>query len=312
MKKIKLGKSDLMVSRIILGTWAIGGQGWGEYSKKDALAAIEAAIDCGINTIDTAPAYNLGHAEKMIGEILKGKRGTMIIATKCGLNMENKFPKDLSPEFIEYDLHESLKRLKTDYIDLYQCHWPDPKTPIEATMECLVKFRDQGKIRNIGVCNFSDELLQQAMELAPVVSMQPQYSLLKRNIEEDILKTCIERNTGVITYGSLGAGMLSGKYTEPPKFNKTDARSYFYKFFKPKYWPQVSSLVELLKSMAEDRGARPGQVAISWVLSREGITSAIVGARNQAQVRENVKALEIKLTPGETGELDRLSGSMQI
>jgi len=307
MEMMQLGKSNLLVSRIILGTWAMGGENWGPFNEEDAVQAVKAALDGGINTIDTAPAYGGGRAEELLGRLLEGKRQNIVIATKGGLNMAKRFPKDLSPQFLEEDLHNSLRRLRTDYIDLYQCHWPDPATPIEDTMAAMTRFREQGKIRHIGLCNYSGEELMAAMKLAPVVSLQPQYSLLKRDIEEKIIGTCIENGAGIISYGSLGAGMLTGKYDKPGAFDKTDVRSFFYKHFKARYWPAISNLLETMKTMAAGRNASPGNIALSWILARRGISAAIVGARNSSQVQDNLLSLAVRLTDDEIGELDRLS-----
>ena len=310
MEYAKPGNSNLEVSRIILGTWVMGGSNWGPCSEDEARGAIEAALAEGVTTIDTAPAYGNGTAEEVLGRVLRGRREDVIIATKCGLNMEKSFPRDLSPEFLEKDLHNSLKRLQTDYIDLYQCHWPDKNTPLEKTMEALVRFREQGKIRHIGVCNFDNSQVEESLKYAPLVSVQPHYSLLQRDMENDLLPLCIDKNLGIITYGSLGAGLLSGKYTEPPKFSKSDARSFFYKFFKEKYWPVVSAVVDELKNIGESKGATPGHVAIAWILARKGITSAIVGARNAEQMKDNVKALSVTLSEDEIRRLEEVSSNV--
>src|SRR5208337_1339767 len=188
MKTRKLGTSSLEVTEMILGTWAIGGTMWSDYDERRAVEAISAAIDNGINTIDTAPAYGGGHAEELIGNIIQGRRDKLIIATKCGLNIEGRYEKNLSPEFIRHDLEMSLKRLKTDYVDLYQIHWPVSDVPISDTMECLMKLKDEGKARYIGVCNFSGIELKTAMRYGEIVSLQPNYSLLERDIEADQMK----------------------------------------------------------------------------------------------------------------------------
>jgi aryl-alcohol dehydrogenase-like predicted oxidoreductase len=303
----ELGSAGLRVSRIILGTWAMGGNHWGTSSDSDSIEAMDAALEAGITAIDTAPAYGNGHAEELVGEVLRGRRERAVIATKGGLNMERPSPKDLSPEFLEKDLHNSLKRLQTDYIDLYQCHWPDTQTPMEKTMTALMRFREQGLIKNIGVCNFSTELLLEAMSYGEIVSVQPQYSLLKREIEKDLLPLCLEKKLGILSYGSLGAGVLSGKYKEPPQFGKGDARSFFYKFFKAQQWPSVNAVVDELRRIGSDKGAAPGHVAIAWILARRGITSAIVGARDPQQVRDNIRAMDVKLSEDDISALDEVS-----
>lgn len=310
MNKRKLGNSGLEVTELILGTWAIGGTMWTSYDEQGAVEAIETAIDCGIDTIDTAPAYGAGHAEELIGNIIKGKRDRMIIASKCGLNIEGRYEKNLKPEFIAHDLEMSLKRLKTDYIDLYQIHWPVTDVPISETMAALMKFRDQGKIRHIGVCNFSGKELREAIKTGDVISYQPNYSLLERDIENDQMKICMESGVGIISYGSLGAGMLTGKYKELPTFPKGDARNFFYRFFKKEYWPGVSQVVHTLCRMAGKRGAKPGHVAIAWILSRPGMSAAIFGARNGEQVRDNLGGASLVLSQDEITELEKISANI--
>ncbi len=307
MKTRKLGASDLNVTEIILGTWAIGGTMWSEYDEADAIMAIEAAIDNGINCIDTAPAYGAGHADELIGSIISDKRDKVLIASKCGLDIENGYRHNLKPEFVMYDLEQSLKRLGTDYIDLYQIHWPDPAVQIEDTMKALMKAKESGKIRYIGICNFSGEQLKEAMKYGEITSYQPNYSLLEREIESDQMKVCVENNIGIISYGSLGAGMLTGKYKELPQFKKSDARNFFYKFFKKQYWPEVKAVVQKVEEIAKKRGVKPGHVAIAWNLSKSGVAAAIVGARTAQQVMDNLGGSELVLTTEEILDLDRFS-----
>lgn len=307
MKTRKLGNSNLNVTEIILGTWAIGGTMWSDYDEANAVKAIEAAIDNGINCIDTAPAYGAGHADELIGTIIKGRRDKILIASKCGLDIENGYRHNLKPDFIAYDLEQSLKRLGTDYIDLYQIHWPDPAVEIEDTMAALMKVKDSGKIRFIGICNFSGEQLKEAMKYGEIVSYQPNYSLLERDIESDQMKVCVENNIGIISYGSLGAGMLTGKYKEHPQFKKGDARNFFYKFFKKQYWPEVKAVADKVSEIAKKRGVKPGHVAIAWNLSKPGVSAAIAGARTAEQVMENIGGSGLILTAEEISELDRVS-----
>jgi aryl-alcohol dehydrogenase-like predicted oxidoreductase len=310
MKTQKLGKSDLLVTEIILGTWAIGGTMWSDYDETNAINAIETAIDNGINCIDTAPAYGGGHAEELIGSIISGKRDKILIASKCGLDIENGYRHNLKPDFIMYDLEQSLKRLGTDYIDLYQIHWPDPAVQIEDSMRALMKAKESGKIRYIGICNFSGNQLKEAMKYGEIVSYQPNYSLLEREIESDQMKVCVENNTGIISYGSLGAGMLTGKYKEHPQFKKGDARNFFYKFFKKQYWPEVKAVVDKVSEVAKKRGVKPGHVAIAWNLSKKGVSAAIVGARTAEQVIDNLGGSGLILTAEEIYELDKVSENL--
>lgn len=304
---IKLGNSELKVSRIVLGTWAIGGSNWGQYNENNAVEAIEAAIDNGINIIDTAPVYGNGHAEELIGEITRNRRDKVVIATKCGLDPKNNYRPNLTPEFIEKDITNSLRKLKTDYIDLYQCHWPDKNTALADTMEKMVALQEQGEIRYIGISNFSDQEIKEAIKHAPILTLQPQYSLLERGIEKNIKQTCLKNNIAIIPYGSLGAGMLTGKYKEWPKFGRNDARSFFYRFFEKRYWPKIRTLIDKLEQMASEKRSRPGNIALAWLLAQEGVSSAIVGAKSPAQVLENMKATEVILSEEEVNLLNSLS-----
>lgn len=313
MQYTTLGTSKIKVSRITLGTWAIGGSMWGQYDEKKAIAAIEAALDNGINIIDTAPVYGNGHAEELIGKIIKNKRDKVILATKCGLDMANYYREDLSPKFLEQELHNSLKRLQVEYIDLYQCHWPDKNTPIAKTMAKLLEFQKAGKIREIGVSNFSAEQIAEATKHVKLATDQPQYSLLERSVETDgVQETCVKNNIGIIPYGSLGAGFLTGKYKERPKFGKSDCRTFFYKFGDEKLWPKVQLLIDGLKKIAAEKNTTAGNIALAWLLAQPGVTSVIVGAKKREQVLENSHCTEVKLDPTEIELLKNLSSEVYL
>lgn len=305
---MKEGDSMAVMSSVALGTWAMGGNHWGSCDDTEALRAIHAAIDRGITTIDTAPVYGDGHAEELVGQAVGDRRDRVFLATKCGLDIYfNKYERNLSPQYIEYDLIHSLKRLQTDYVDLYQCHWPDPRTPIEETMAALLRFQKEGKIRFIGVSNFSDRELAEAMLYAPVYSLQSHYSLLERTVEGNVLPMCRDRGIAFLSYGSLGAGMLTGKFKECPRFPLGDARSFFYRFCRPRSWPRVRRIVDALEEIASSRNTTPGAIALSWLLAQPGVTCVIVGARSAKQVSDNITPLPIPLTDGEMEFLDRLS-----
>jgi len=307
MDYVSLPTSNLKISRIILGTWPLGGTFWGEYNEKQALQTIEFALEKGITTVDTAPVYGDGQAERLLGQIIKNKREKVIIATKGGLNLKKNYAKDLSQEHLEKDLNQSLKRLQTDYIDLYQCHWPDPQTPIYKTMEALRRFKDQGKIKHIGVSNFNLDQIKEAVQEAPIATLQSHYSLLERKIEGPIQDFCIKHKISLLSYGSLGGGVLTGKYQKRPQFSKRDVRSFFYPFYKEKNWSQTETLVELLKRIGAKKKAKPSQIALAWLLARKGITAIIVGAKNPAQLSETIISPEIFLSPEEITELDLAS-----
>jgi aryl-alcohol dehydrogenase-like predicted oxidoreductase len=288
MKYTDLKCSDLKISSIALGTWVFGGDVWGGASEKDCIDAVAAAIDHGINLIDTAPIYGYGQAESIVGKAIKGKRDKVIVATKCGLigkgglNITN----NLTPESIQRELDESLSRLGTDYIDIYQCHWPDPNTPIEDTLEAMMRFKEAEKIRHIGVSNFDTALLKESIAVTEIVTLQNQYSMLVRDIEKDVLPFCKESNVGVISYGPLAGGILSGKYSTSTKFKGPDARSFFYKFYSGKAFEKTKRLLDSLKNI----GQPLNQIAINWVRQQDGVASVIVGCRNAEQVEQNALA----------------------
>ncbi len=280
----------------MLGTWAIGGKNWGNYSEKDAVEALKTAFDEGIRGIDTSPVYGYGHAEELVGRILGGSRSDFFLATKGGLDREAYFAKNLSPSFLEKDLHGSLKRLKTDYIDLYQCHWPDEKTPLEETMQALQRFKEEGKILNIGLCNFPLEKIKEAMNLSEIFSLQDRLSLLEQSKKDEIFSFAGKNKLHGLVYGTIEGGLLTGKYTAPPRFGKKDVRSYFYANFNREVWPRVKGLLSVMEKIAEVYNVRPGVIAVAWALSIQGVSSAIIGARSTLQVRENLEALEITLS----------------
>jgi len=296
----KVGKSNLMVSVVGLGTWGMGGDYWGKKSDSESIKTINKAIDAGINLIDTAPAYGNGHAEEVIGKAIKTRREDVIIATKCGILREREnFKNNLRPESIRKEVENSLSRLGIDVIDLYQIHWPDPDTPIEKTLDELNRLQKAGKFKYLGVSNFNVELLSKALDHHPkcnIISLESQYSILVRDIEVEMLPFCKERNIGILSYGTLGGGILSGKFKKPPKFKKGDRRSEFYPFYKEVYWNKAMDLVKLLKKIANDHNRPIVQVAINWSNQQEGITTALVGASTPLQAEINAGAGEWKLS----------------
>ncbi|HOF60382.1 MAG TPA: aldo/keto reductase [Candidatus Latescibacteria bacterium] len=315
MELRKLGKSDLKVTPVVFGAWAIGGWFWGGTDDAEAVTAIRAAVDAGINTIDTAPMYGFGHSEEVVGKALKGIRDKVIVATKCGLrwnrtdgdfhfvaqdeqNRSHQIYKVLKPDSIIEECDLSLKRLNVDVIDLYQCHWPDTTTPIADTMGALMKLKEQGKIRAIGVSNFTPAMMRECLNTAPLASDQPKYSLLAREIEADVLPFCRENNIGVIVYSPLAQGLLTGKVTMDRQFAPGDLRVNT-PWFQPQNRQRVLDALGRIRPIADAHRATLGQVAINWVINTPGVTSAIVGARNAAQVRENVHAAEFRLSEEE-------------
>ena len=297
MKFRKLGQSDLNCSVIGLGTWGLAGSFWGKVDDDQSIATIRAGLEAGINLIDTAPVYGDGHSEEVVGRALEGlKREDIVLATKCG-----RFT--CETEKIRQELETSLKRLKTDYIDLYQVHWPDDKVPFEETFGELENMRKQGKIRYIGVSNFSVEQTEEASKYCQIVSTQPQYSLLVRDIEKDILPYCVEKNIGILSYGSIGAGALTGKFKEKPVFKEDDERASFYTFFQEQNWPKTKQMIDTLEEIAASHGKPTVHAAINWVLKQKGISVALVGARTPEQVRMNAQAADWELTDEENAKI---------
>jgi aryl-alcohol dehydrogenase-like predicted oxidoreductase len=300
MKYNAIPNTDLNVSSIALGTWVFSGDAWGEAEEKACMEAVDVAVDCGINFIDTAPIYGNGRAEIIVGKAIKGKREKTVIATKCGLIGSGKnISINLKPDSIKKEIDASLQRLGIDYIDLYQCHWPDPETPIEETMKAMAELQQKGKIRFIGVSNFDKPLLERALKVAPVVTLQNQYSMLDREIEPEILPFCNEKSVGVLAYGPLAGGILTGKYKEEPKLRGGDARSFFYKYYSGEKFRKVK---QFLAHLNASNGSL-NQLAINWVRQHPGVTSVICGGRNGIQVRQNAAAASWDLLPSEMEQI---------
>ena len=301
----KLGNSDLNMSVITLGTWGMGGDFWGKVDDELSIATIQAGLDAGITTIDTAPCYGAGHSEEVVGKAIKGrKREDIILATKVGLDIYNDNRRDSSAKKIQAEVEESLTRLGTDYIDLYQVHWPDTETPFEETFTKLNELRESGKVRYIGVSNFSCEQMDEAAKYCPIVSAQPPYSLLKRDIEKDIMPYCIEHGMGMLSYGSIGAGALTGKFKERPTFGDGDKRGEFYEFFNEENWPKTQAMIDTLTEIAASHGKPTVHAAINWVLKQKGITVALVGARTPEQVVMNAQAADWELSDEENAKIE--------
>ncbi len=313
MEYRRLGESELEVPAVIFGAWTIGGWYWGGADDTESIKAVEKALDLGINCFDTAPAYGFGHSEQILAKAIKGKRSEVIIATKCGLRWDEKLGqlhfetrdssghvrmvfKNLSKDSIVYECEQSLRRLKTDYIDLYQCHWPDEATPLEETMDALMTLREQGKIRAIGVSNFTPRLMERCLMIGDLASHQCKYSLLARDVEKDILPFCMDSKLGVICYGPLGQGLLTGKVTMDRKFSDDDLRETFQVWFKPANRRRVIGALERIEPIARKYDGTLAQLAINWVINQPGVTSAIVGARTASQVEENAKAVDFELS----------------
>ncbi len=311
----RLGESDVFVSPVVFGAWAVGGWMWGGADESESIAAIQAGIDHGVTTIDTAPVYGQGYSEEIVGKAIKGRRDKVQVATKCGMrwnSTEGTDPwpnkdrdgldivirKNSKPDSIAYECEQSLKRLGVDVIDVYQVHWPDASTPIEDTMHALVRLKEQGKIRAIGVSNYDVNQMKQAIAVAPLASLQPPYSLIQRKIEPEILPFCRANNIGVMVYSPLERGLLAG--TVPPDriFPPGDHRAT-HRFFSIENRRRVLESLEQVRPIAERHGVNFAQLAINWTILEPGITAALVGARNAEQATNNAKALTFKLSDDE-------------
>ncbi|WLR47201.1 aldo/keto reductase [Halobacillus litoralis] len=287
MEKIKISDTSMEASRIGLGTWAIGGWMWGGTDEEQSVKTIHSALDQGINLIDTAPAYGFGRSEEIIGKAVEqyGRREDLLLATKAGIdwNEDSVFRND-SKERIHKEVEDSLKRLKTDYIDIYQVHWPDPITPIHETAEALSYLYKQGKIRAIGVSNFSPKQMDTFREAAPLHTLQPPYNLFEREIESKTLPYVQDHNITTISYGSLCRGLLSGKMSTKREFEGDDLRNNDPKFQQPRF-KQYLNAVNELEQLAENRfGKSVLQLAIRWVLDQLGSGIALMGGRRPDQL----------------------------
>ena len=298
LEKRPLGNSNLSLTVLGIGTWAIGGSGWaygwGAQRDSDSIQAIHSALDLGINWIDTAPIYGLGHAEEIAGKALQG-RPDVIIATKCGLSWDSQKSVFgcLRPKNLRKELESSLKRLKRECIDLYQIHWPDPAGEIEDAWSTLSKFVEEGKVRTIGVSNFSVKQMTHIASMAPITSLQPPYNILRPEIERDILPYCQKHHIGVVTYSPMQCGLLTGTWTHKRihQLPDTDWRKTKNPSFQEPELGANLQLVESLKGIAEEENLTLAQLAIAWVLRNKVLTSTIVGMRSKEQA-ENILSLQ--------------------
>ncbi len=302
----QLGNSDLHLTLLGYGAWAIGGGNWefawGAQDDDESVRTIERALDAGINWIDTAAIYGLGHSEEVVGRALKYATSELYIFTKCSMrwNAERQIYRSLKRASLEEEIENSLRRLGVDTIDLYQVHWPNPEDEIEEGWETLAQFKEQGKVRYLGVSNFSVAQMKRAQKVAPITSLQPPYSLLRRDIEAEILPFCEQHNIGVINYSPMVSGLLTGKMTAErvKEMPADDWRKRSPNFNEPKLTRNLK-LVELLREIGETHNIEPGVVAIAWTLRHPAITAAIVGARRPDQVDGILPAATFRLSPRE-------------
>lgn len=329
MKKINLPETDVKITPLTFGAWAIGGWFWGGAEEKESIRAIESAIDSGMTTIDTAPVYGFGQSEEFVGKAIRGKRSQVEILTKFGIvwdkktkhlhfeNTRDNFGNSISlyrlgtKENVVKECEDCLKRLKTDYIDLFQQHWPDNFTPVEETMEALEILKTQGKIRAGGVSNYSVEQMAEAEKYFKLTSNQVPYSMIFRDIETELVPHCIENNKAIIVYSPLQRGILTGKITPGYVFNEGDHRPTT-PFYKEPNLSKINRFLTEIKPIADRKNASLAQLVINWTLNQPGITCVLVGARNEIQVAENIKAAELVISTAEMDEINSKLNNLQL
>jgi aryl-alcohol dehydrogenase-like predicted oxidoreductase len=307
----QLGNSDMHLTPIGYGAWAIGGGnwefGWGAQDDDESVRTIERALDSGINWIDTAAIYGLGRSEEVVAKALKNSPHKPFVFTKCSMRWfpDRNIYRSLKAGSLQEEVENSLRRLRVDTIDLYQIHWPNPQDDIEEGWETLARFKEQGKVRYIGVSNFNVEQMKRAQKIAPITSLQPPYSLLRREIETEILPFCQEHNIGVINYSPMVSGLLTGKMTAERIKNLPDDdwRKRSPNFTEPKLSNNLK-LVDLLRQIGKGHGVEPGVVAIAWTLRHPAITAAIVGARRPDQIDGVLPAATFHLSNQEIARIE--------
>ena len=290
MEKVQFGQTDLKVSVLAMGTWVTGGWAWGGADDSESLRTVLRALELGINFIDTAPVYGFGKSERIVGQALKewGERESVVIATKCCLEWDEKehIRRNASPSRILEEIDQSLERLGVDYIDLYQIHWPDDKTPFETSMETMLRLQEAGKIRYVGLSNFSREQITACQRGGHIHSLQSPFNLFEREIERELLPFCEASGIATMAYGGLCRGLLTGKYKGDETFPRGDLRRADPKF-KPDRFRQYVKAVDELKKLAAKYHKSMSQFALRWVLQQPGITTVLAGARTAAQVEDN-------------------------
>lgn len=308
MKTRRLGNTDMDITPIGFGSWAVGGTGWGGQDDEQSIAAIRRALDLGVNWIDTAAVYGLGHSEEIVAQALKGRSERPYVFTKCSLvwNEKGEVSNSLKAESIRREVEASLRRLQTDVIDLYQIHWPNPDPDIEEGWSTMAQLKAEGKVRYIGVSNFNVEQMKRAMKIAPISSLQPPYSLVKPDVEKEILPFCQEHNIGVIVYSPMMSGLLTGKMTAERVANlpEDDWRHNDPEFKEPRLSRNLA-LTEKLSEIGYLHGVSAGVVAIAWTLHHPAVTGAIVGGRRPEQVDDIIPAAEFRLSDSEFAEIEQ-------
>lgn len=313
MQTRQFGKTDMQITPVGLGTWAIGGGnyqfGWGAQDDKESIAAIHRALELGVNWIDTAAVYGLGHSEEVVGRAVKEWSGSdrPYIFTKCSRvwNEQKAISSNLEPRSIRNEVEQSLRRLQVDAIDLYQMHWPEPDADIEEGWGAMAKLKAEGKVRHIGVSNFNMSQMERIQQIAPIESLQPPYSLIRPDVERKILPYCQQHNIGVIAYSPMQSGLLSGKMSREriAGMPEDDWRKRNEEFQEPRLSRNLA-LVDVLNDIGFPHNMSPGEVAIAWTLRNPAVTGAIVGGRNPQQVEEVVNAAEFRLSDSELDQIE--------
>jgi len=312
MQTRPLGTSGLQITPIGIGAWAMGGGdwafSWGRQQDDDSIAAIHAALDAGVNWIDTAAVYGLGHSEEVVGRAITGRAHRPYVFTKCSLvwNDQGEIGHSLKAASVRRELEASLRRLRVDAIDLYQIHWPDPEPQIEEAWQALTQIQKEGKVRYIGVSNFNVAQMKRIEKIAPITSLQPNYNIVTRDIERDVLPFCRERNIGVIVYSPMKSGLLTGKMTREriASLPRDDFRPRTPSFQEPLLSRNLR-LVEVLRGIGERHSRTPGEVAIAWTLRDPVVTGAIVGMRSAEQAKQIVRSAEFRLSSDEIFEIEQ-------
>ena len=313
MQTRRLGNSDMHITPIGFGAWAIGGGGWafgwGSQDDAESVAAIREAVSLGINWIDTAAVYGLGHSEEVVAKALEGVSSRPFVFTKCGRvwDEQRQIGKRIKADSIRQECEDSLRRLKIEVIDLYQMHWPEPDEDIEEGWQEMVRLKEAGKVRWIGVSNFSADQMARISKFGEITSLQPPYSMVRPEVEHSILPHCQGSNIGVIAYSPMASGLLTGAMTREriAAMPADDWRKEKNKFYQEPLLTRNLNLVELLRGLGTRHGKSAGEVAIAWVLRHPAVTAAIVGARRPGQLKELLGAADWRLTPGEVEEIQQ-------
>jgi aryl-alcohol dehydrogenase-like predicted oxidoreductase len=311
MQTRQLGKSDIYITPLGVGAWAMGGAGWQfSWSHQDddaSISAIHASLDAGMNWIDTAAVYGLGHSEEVVAKALEGRANRPYVFTKCARvwDENRQIGKSLKADSVRRECEASLRRLKVDVIDLYQIHWPEPDEDVEEGWATLARLKEEGKVRWIGVSNFNLDQLKRAQAIAPITSLQPPYSLIRREVEADALHYCAEHNIGVIAYSPMGSGLLTGTMTREriADLPEDDWRRRGPQFQEPLLTRNLK-IVDKLKEIAARHGRSAGEAAIAWVLRNSVVTGAIVGVRSPQQVAGVIGAMDFRLSEDEINEIE--------